>query len=116
MRAAHTKLTRAALASLIASAALVAVTAPAAAQAGRGRELMQQCVGTTLARLAKAKAPESAVGSAVLTQCDKQLRVALADAITSGEAGGCTVESCLDMARTRAAAEATGAYRQHMTR
>jgi hypothetical protein len=38
----------------------------------------------------------------------------LAEAIQSGEAPFCTVESCLDMARSRAAQEATAEYRQRI--
>jgi hypothetical protein len=76
---------------------------------------MEQCVQRVLTRLARARAPETQVGSAVLTQCDAQLRARLAAAVRSGEAAGCTVESCLDTARSRAAAEAIGVYRQ-MTR
>jgi hypothetical protein len=44
------------------------------------------------------------------------LRATLAEAIKRGEAGGCTVESCLDLARTRASAEAMAAYRQMTAR
>jgi hypothetical protein len=117
MRAAPTRPIEATLASFIASFAIVAVvSAPAVAEPGRGREMMKQCVGAALSRLARSKAPESEVGAAVLTHCDKQLRVALADAISAGEAAGCTVESCLDLAKTRTVAEATAAYRQHAAR
>jgi hypothetical protein len=43
--------------------------------------------------------------------CDGPLRVTLAEAIQTGEAPFCTVGSCLDMARSRAAQDATAEYR-----
>ncbi len=51
-----------------------------------------------------------------MRECDAQLRSTLAAAIKSGEAGGCTVESCLTMAQGRAAEEATAAYRAQVSR
>src|SRR3954453_7810617 len=92
---------------------VAAASAPSATQAAGGRQAMQQCVTRVLSGLARQQAPETQVGSAVLSRCDGPLRTALADAIQSGEASNCTVESCLDMARSRAAAEAIQAYRQH---
>jgi hypothetical protein len=80
---------------------------------GGGRQAMQHCATRVLSGLARQRASENQVGSAVLTRCDGPLRAALTDAIQSGEAPNCTVESCLDMARSRAAAEAIQAYRQH---
>ena len=98
-------------ASIIAALALAA-TADAAMAQRRGRQqTMEQCVGGVLGHLAKAGAPESQVGPTVVQQCDGPLRARLAAAVASGEARGCTVESCLNMARTRAAEEATQAYR-----
>jgi len=77
---------------------------------------MEQCVDRVLARLVRAKVPESQVSPAVLSACDGPLRVTLGEAIQSGEAPFCTVESCLDldMARSRAAQEATQEYRQRV--
>src|SRR5215217_6075119 len=92
---------------------VAAAIAPFAAQAAGGRQSMQQCATRVLSGLARQQASETQVGSAVLSRCDRPLRAALADAIRSGEAANCTVESCLDMARSRAAAEAIQAYRQH---
>ena len=94
-------------------AGLAAVTTPDAAQAAGGRQAMQTCAARVLSGLARQRASEDQIGSAVLTRCDRPLRAALAEAIRSGEAPNCTVESCLDMARSRAAAEAIQAYRQH---
>jgi ABC-type transporter MlaC component len=93
--------------------AVAAASTPSAAQAAGGRQAMQQCVTRVLSGLARQQAPDTQVGSAVLSRCDGPLRTALADAIQTGEAANCTVESCLDMARSRAAAEAIQAYRQH---
>ena len=80
------------------------------------RVAMEQCVGRVLATMVKSKAPEAQVGSAVASQCDSPLRATLAEAIKKGEAGGCTVESCIDLARTRASAEAMAAYRKMSSR
>ena len=84
---------------------------PAQAQQGGGRQSMEQCVQRVLTRLYKAQAPEQQVGPAIVRECDAQLRSTLAAAIRSGEAGGCTLESCLSIAQSRAAEEATAAYR-----
>ena len=94
--------------------AVPAATASTAAQAAGGRQSMEQCVNRVLSRLARARAPDSQVGSPVLSECDGPLRLALAEAIRSGEAAICTVESCIGMARSRAAEEATEAYRQRV--
>jgi hypothetical protein len=91
-------------------------SAPAAQANQSSRQAMEQCVGRVLATMAKAKTPETQVGSAVTAKCDSPLRATLADAIKNGEAGGCTVESCLDLARARASAEAIAAYRQTIAR
>ena len=84
---------------------------PVQAQQGGGRQPMEQCVQRVLTKLYKARAPETQVGPAIVSECDAQLRSTLAAAIRSGEAGGCTIESCLSMAQGRAAEEATAAYR-----
>jgi len=104
------------LPALLAAAVLAvsAATAFTAAQAAGGRQLMEQCVNRVLSRLARARAPESQVGPTVLSECDGPLRMTLAEAIRSGEAAICTVESCIGMARSRAAEEATEAYRQRV--
>ena len=89
------------------------VAGPQGAEAqARSRQSMEQCVQRVLASLAKAGAPETQVGPAVISQCDGPLRATLAESIRTGEAGSCTVESCLALARERAAGEATAAYRQ----
>jgi hypothetical protein len=99
----------------VALAALVSWT-PAHAQ-GRGvRSAMDVCVSRVLTRLARARASEGQVGRAVVSACDRPLRASLAAAIHSGEAAMCTVESCIGIARQRAAEEATAAYRQRARR
>ena len=101
----------------LASLAVVAAAgALVAAQPGRARQSMEQCVDRVLTQLSRSGVPENQVGSLVVTHCDKQLRATLAEAVNSGEAGFCTVESCLGLARGRAAAEATETYRQHAVR
>ena len=104
--------------ALIVTGAVWLTLAPTSeAQANQSsRQTMEQCVGRVLATMAKSKAPEIQVGSAVTTQCDSPLRATLAEAIKKGEAGGCTVEGCLDLARTRASAEAMAAYRKMTSR
>ena len=77
---------------------------------------MERCVDGVLARMARAKAPEAQVGQAVVAQCDAPLRAALASAIETGEAFICTVDSCIGIARQRAAEEAKSAYRERLTR
>jgi hypothetical protein len=93
-------------------AVLASVSAPTPAQAASGRQSMAQCVSRVLSQLARRRASESQVGSAVLSRCDRPLRASLAESIRTGEAANCTVESCIDVARNRAVAEAIGAYRQ----
>jgi len=86
---------------------------PTAAQAKDGRQLMEQCVDNVLSRLARARAAEAQVGPAVLSECDGALQVVLADAVESGEAPAfCKVAFCISLARSRAAQEATEAYRR----
>ena len=77
---------------------------------------MDACVSRVLTRLARSRAPESRVGPAVIGSCDRPLRANLAAAIRSGEAAMCTVESCMGLARQRAAEEATAAYRRRFRR
>lgn len=103
------------------AALMVAATAPAAAQnaAMQGtpsRQTMEQCVQTVLTRLARSNTPETQVGQQVVQSCDNQLKATLAAAIQAGQAGGCTVETCIDMARSQAAQEAVQAYRMRQTR
>src|SRR5918995_3979293 len=92
------------------------LTIAASAQTAGTRHSMERCVDTVLARMARAKAPEAQVGQLVVVQCDAPLRAALASAIETGEAFICTVESCIGMARQRAAEEAKSAYRKRLTR
>jgi len=101
-----------AIAATAAFAVLASVSAPSPAQAASNRQGMAQCVSRVLSQLARRRAPESRVGPAVLSRCDRQLRASLAQSIRTGEAPNCTVESCIDVARNRAVAEAIGAYRQ----
>ena len=77
---------------------------------------MESCVERVLTRLARARAPETRVGPAVVSSCDRPLRASLAAAIRSGEAAMCTVESCIGVARQRAADEAVAAYRRRARR
>src|SRR3954447_4150535 len=96
--------------------ALATETLSSPAHAAPGRHSMEQCVDRVLSRLARAGADEAQVGPTVLSQCDGPLRAALADAIQSGEAPLCTVESCMGMARSRASDEATAENRQRLRR
>lgn len=97
------------------SAALLLVSLPALAQGAQGSgpagQDLRRCVSSTLSQLARAQTPETQVGKSVTTQCDKQLRATLQESITRGEAGNCTVDSCLALARQRTGDEATAAYR-----
>lgn len=106
------------IAALCAAGAVWFALAPTSVvHAGQpSRVSMEQCVGRVLTTMAKSKAPEAQVGPAVTAQCDSPLRATLAEAIKKGEAGGCTVESCIDLARTRASAEAMAAYRKMSSR
>src|SRR3954468_5916157 len=100
----------AALAVTVFSAAL-----PTAARAKGCRQLMEQCVGHVLSRLAQARAAETQVSPAVVSECDGALQAVLADAIESGEAPAfCKVGFCITLARSRAAQEATEAYRRRI--
>ena len=100
--------------------ALMVPAGSAEAQSGRGgaggRQGMEQCVQRVLTGLYNQKAPETQVGPTIVSQCDAPLRATLAEAIRTGEAGSCTIESCIAIARERAAGEATAAYRQQMAR
>jgi hypothetical protein len=95
---------------------LVLLTTTGSAQTAGTRQSMERCVDSVLSRMARAKAPEAQVGQAVVSQCDAPLRAALASAIESGEAFICTVDSCIGLARSRAAAEAKSAYRERLAR
>ena len=110
--------TRRATTPLLAAAliALTTATLLSPAHAVPGRQSMEQCVDRVLARLSRARADEAQVGPTVVSQCDGPLRAALAEAIQSGEAPLCTVESCMGMARSRASDEATAEYRQRFLR
>jgi hypothetical protein len=108
---------RTTIATLSAAAAVTALSAtlPTAAQAKGGRELMEQCVGHVLSRLAQARAAETQVGPAVVSECDRALQAVLADAIESGEAPPfCKLGFCITLARSRAAQEATEEYRRRI--
>jgi hypothetical protein len=92
------------------------LTATASAQTAGARNSMERCVDNVLSRMARAKAPESQVGQAVVSQCDGPLRAALASAIQTGEAFICSVESCIGVARERASEEARSAYRERLAK
>jgi hypothetical protein len=110
----HIRTTIATLSAAIAIAALSAAL-PTAAQAKGGRELMEQCVDHVLSQLARARAAETQVGPAVLSECDRALQAVLSDAIESGEAPPfCKVGFCITLARSRAAQEATEEYRRRI--
>ena len=100
-------------ASVLALIALAATADTASAQSRKKArpQTMEQCVSGVLGRLAKARAPEAQVGPTVVSQCDQPLRERLAAEIAAGRAAGCTVETCIDRARSRASEEAVMAYR-----
>jgi hypothetical protein len=102
--------------AVMAAASTLVVSAPVSAQSAKTRQSMERCVETVLSRMARAKAPEVQVGQTVISHCDAPLRAVLASAIETGEASICSVESCIGMARDRAAGEATLAYRARLTR
>ena len=101
----------------VAALALAAASLPATAQVPQGgaggpaRQDMQRCVGGVLSQLARSQSPETLVGPTVVSRCDRQLRAALQEAIKTGEAGNCSVDSCLASARQRASEQAVLAYR-----
>jgi urease accessory protein UreF len=80
------------------------------------RDAMEQCVENLMVRLGRLKAPESQVGQEVVSRCDRELHETLAEAIRSGEAPFCSVETCLELARMRAAKEAREEYRERFLR
>ena len=86
----------------------------ASAQTADARLTLERCVDRVLSRMADARASEAEVGRAVIVQCDSALKEAVASAITTGEAFVCSVESCMWIARERAANEAISAYRQRL--
>ena len=110
----HVRTTAATLSAALAMTAFSAAL-PTAAQAKGGRQLMEQCVDHVLSRLAQARAAETQVGPAVLSECDGALQAALSDAVESGEAPAfCKVGFCITLARSRAAQEATEAYHRRI--
>src|SRR3954467_14660184 len=92
--------------------ALATATLPSPTHAAPGRYSMEQCVDRVLSRLARARADEAQVGPTAGPQCDGPWPAALSEAIQSGEAPLCTLESSMAMARTPASDEATAEYRQ----
>ena len=102
--------------ALVAAAGVAALaTTPSVTQAAGGRHAMEQCVDRVLSRLTRTGAADSQVGPAVLSECDQPLRLVLSDAIESGEAPGlCRIAFCLDLARSRAAQEATAEFRRRI--
>lgn len=102
----------------IAAALVFWFASPSAPQAreARQRDAMEQCVENLMVRLGRSKAPESQVGQEVVSRCDRELHETLAEAIRSGEAPFCSVESCLELARMRAAKEAREEYRERFLR
>jgi hypothetical protein len=99
---------------MAAAFSVVLLNSAASAQTAEARGQMERCVDRVLARMARAKTPEAQVGRAVVSECDAPLKAALASAIKTGEAAICTVESCIGMARDRAAQEARLAYRERL--
>lgn len=95
-----------------AALALTAVSGSAHAEMGIARAAMGQCVDRVLSTLVRSRAPAAEAGRAVLSQCDRQLRDTLAEAIRTGEAPFCTVSVCMGLARSRASGEAADAYRK----
>jgi hypothetical protein len=106
------------LAAVAGAAALGAtlLTGTASSQTAEARGQMERCVDRVLARIARNKVPEAQVGRAVISECDGSLRATLASAIKTGDALFCSVDSCIEMARDRAAQEATLAYRERLAR
>lgn len=92
------------------------LVSPAMAQTASIRVTMERCVDGVLSRMARSKASEAQAGQAVISQCDGPLRAVLASAIKTGDAPICSVESCIGMARERAAEEARSAYRERIGR
>src|SRR5688572_12377219 len=85
------------------------------AQTADARLTMERCVDRVLSKMVDARASEAQVGRAVIVQCDSALRETVASAITTGEAFVCSVESCMWIARERAAKEAMSAYRERLS-
>jgi hypothetical protein len=106
--------------SLMTTLALVGVSVPAVAQraqrGGPARAEMERCLDRALSELARADAPQERAGPTVLSRCDRQLRATLQESIRNGEAGNCTVDSCLALVRSRTARDVTAAYRQTFLR
>jgi hypothetical protein len=104
----------AAMSAISAIIVFTAFPSVASAQSAGTRQLMERCVDNVLARMARAKVSEAQVGPAVVSHCDGPLRAVLASAIENGQAFICTVESCIGMARQRAAEKARMAYRERL--
>ena len=103
------------LAVMVATSTLL-ISGTVSAQSAKARLSMERCVDTVLWRMARAKASDVQVGQTVVSHCDGPLRAALASAIETGDAAICSVESCIGMARDRAAEEARLAYRDRLTK
>ena len=102
--------------SALAAAVLAAAILPAAAQgaaqgSGPAGQELRRCVSGALSQLARSQTPETQVGRTVTSQCDRQIRATLEESIKLGQAGNCTVDGCLALARQRTSDEATAAYR-----
>jgi hypothetical protein len=102
--------------ALMTSLGLTLLSGSALAQTPDTRLKMERCVDGVLARMIRAKAPESQVAGAVLSHCDAPLRETLASAIRTGSAFMCSVESCIGLARNRAAEKAIASYRERQAR
>ena len=108
------KLIHLALLSAATALSVVLSAGVTSAQTAGARQSMERCVERVLTQMARTKTPDAQVGQAVVSHCDAPLRAALLSAIQTGEAAICSVESCIGMARQRAAEEATSAYRARM--
>jgi hypothetical protein len=86
------------------------------AQGSRAKGAMVQCVSRVLSRAARSNTPSDQVGQVVVSECDRQLQNTLAEAIANGEAAFCSIESCIDIARQRAAEEARTYYQARFGR
>jgi hypothetical protein len=105
------KLMNMAVMASVAALTLISSSGATFAQTASARQSMERCVERVLSQAARKKTPDAQVGQTVVSQCDGPLRAALQSAIQTGEAAICSVESCIGIARQRAAEEATSAYR-----
>jgi hypothetical protein len=99
----------------ISMAVFATLGSTASAQTADARLTMERCVDRVLSKMVDTRASEAQVGRAVIVQCDSALREAVASAITTGEAFVCSLESCMWIARERAAEGAISAYRQRLS-